>query len=126
MNDQLIRLLVKQIEQVWSGTLCSGPPYLNARFEFMKSEAQIGDLVLIDHTPRNVDLLRIGWLDEIGTQPFPNQNPEDWAPEEIPKERYWQIETLHDGRLFKWTNVSVLRVFNEDGLDHTLSPVRKL
>ena len=121
MNEQLIRLLVKQIEQVWSGVLCAGPPYLHARFKFMQSEAQPGDLVLMASTPRNTDLFRIGWLVGTGQQPFPGYEHND----EVPKEKFWEIETLSEGARFRWVNVSVLRVFNEDGLDHTLSPVRK-
>ena len=122
MNEQGVKILVRQIEQAWTGVLCGGPPYLRARFSFMKSEAQIGDLVLITSAPRNTELFRLGWLNEVGTQPFPG----DWGDETPPIERYWQTETLHDGRLFKWTNVGVLRVFNEDFLDHSLTPVRKL
>ena len=121
MNDEIVRLLVRQIEQVWSGVLCGGPPFLHARFEFMKSEAQPGDLVLVTSAPRNTELFRLGWLVCTGQQAFSG----DWGDEEAPTEKFWEIETLGEGARFRWTNVSLLRVFNEDGLDHALTPVRR-
>jgi len=125
MNTEwLIARFVEQIEMVFTGCLIGGAAQsVYRRSELMNTlPAQIDDLVLICSVGRNVPPIdRIGWLVSVEDQP--SREPEE-GEERPPTFRYWTIETL-DGRLFKWTNVQVLRVIKESRLNSPEPIVRQ-
>lgn len=112
-TEQVIGLLVKQIELVWSGVL-RGDIDGRSRLlgEVMRSPARVGDLVLVGHVHPNVPAIdRLGWLERIEDALWQGE----WdAGEPRPIERHWIIRRLVkplDGpETINWTNVQILRV----------------
>ncbi len=120
MSEFLLRLLVDQVELVWSGVLrgdIDGRSRVLA--ERMRVGAKIGELVVITHVGRDVPASdRIGWLETIEDAPLQGEWPDD---ERRPLVRYWTIRRLGSGTTIRWENVAVLRVLREDARDQLVS-----
>lgn len=120
-QDWLIERLVEQVEFTWSSLLVGGAAQrVYDKSDAMRRPPKIGDLVLIDAVGPGVPATeRIGWLRTIEEQP---SRPIEDDDDHVPRIRMWVIERLDGSGLFKWENVSVLRVIRETRMDH-LEPV---
>lgn len=125
---ELIQLLISSAAAAYHSNLIGGPAITNKRFQFFTGSRFsdstpgefVGKLVMETSTmfDRKRDEERIGWL--VSDQYENSDSDEEWGrmladgeygPDEPrPTERVYTIDLLSDGRCYRWTNASFIRV----------------
>lgn len=116
MKDQTLNLLRLNAYNLWSATLCAGPPKLTSLFDELRNPKP-GDLVMevttFWKTTRD-PLEGIGRLQRIVREP--TCTPEQWEEngnedQPIPDQQIYYITLdFDDGREFRWHNAMFVKV----------------